>query len=196
MHSYQHSLTPVSVVVCVACKPRPCPSYRRRRDGINLVLLRRCYRGGGVPFTTLPLLGSAQELSYHRVARPFAGFFQPQCNLPFFICQQCSWPIFCHLTACPFVATAAAAYNWHPPDTHSIAATLQLAHWLPQHTRPMPCPPSLPPSVEIIEVYVPFNTITTAVWAYVAGGGFWSQVNLPPQGGSGRGAPFPPSPAP
>jgi hypothetical protein len=35
------SLTCVSVVVCVTCKLRPCPSYSRRRDRINLVLCRR-----------------------------------------------------------------------------------------------------------------------------------------------------------
>ena len=33
-----HSLTCVSVVVCVACKLRPCPSYSRRWDRINLGL--------------------------------------------------------------------------------------------------------------------------------------------------------------
>ena len=39
---------PVSVVVCVARKPRPCPSYSRRRDRINLGLWRSLYKGGGV----------------------------------------------------------------------------------------------------------------------------------------------------
>ena len=39
--------TCVSVVVCVARKPRPCPCYSRRRDRINLGLLRSYYRGGG-----------------------------------------------------------------------------------------------------------------------------------------------------
>ena len=34
------SLMCVSVVACVACKLRPCPSYSRRRDRINLVLWR------------------------------------------------------------------------------------------------------------------------------------------------------------
>ena len=42
-----HSPTCVSVVVCVARKPRPCLSYSRRRDRINLVLLRSYYKGGG-----------------------------------------------------------------------------------------------------------------------------------------------------
>ena len=38
---------PVLVVVCVARKLRPCPSYSRRRDRINLGLWRSLYRGGG-----------------------------------------------------------------------------------------------------------------------------------------------------
>ena len=38
---------PVLVVVCVARKLRPCPSYRRRRDRINLGLWRSLYKGGG-----------------------------------------------------------------------------------------------------------------------------------------------------
>ena len=41
------SLTCVLVVVCVACKLRPCPSCSRRRDRINLGLLRSYYKGGG-----------------------------------------------------------------------------------------------------------------------------------------------------
>ena len=40
------SLMCVSVVVCVACKLRPCPSYSRRTDCINLVLWRSLYKGG------------------------------------------------------------------------------------------------------------------------------------------------------
>ena len=40
------SLTRVLVVVSVARKPHPCPSYSRRRDRFNLVLLRSCYKGG------------------------------------------------------------------------------------------------------------------------------------------------------
>ena len=38
---------PVLLVVCVARKPRPCPSYSRRRDRINLVLWCSLYKGGG-----------------------------------------------------------------------------------------------------------------------------------------------------
>ena len=37
---------PTLVVVCVARKLRPCPSYSRRRDRINLVLWRSLYKGG------------------------------------------------------------------------------------------------------------------------------------------------------
>ena len=36
----------VLVVVCVARKLRPCPSYGRRRDRINLGLWRSLYKGG------------------------------------------------------------------------------------------------------------------------------------------------------
>ena len=38
---------PVLVVVCVARKLHPCPSYSRRRDRINLGLWRSLYKGGG-----------------------------------------------------------------------------------------------------------------------------------------------------
>ena len=38
---------PVLVVVCVARKLRPCPSYSRHRDRINLGLWRSLYKGGG-----------------------------------------------------------------------------------------------------------------------------------------------------
>ena len=41
------SFTCVSVVVYVARKLRPCPSYSRRRDRINLVLWRSLDKGGG-----------------------------------------------------------------------------------------------------------------------------------------------------
>ena len=39
--------TCVSVVVCVARKLRPCPSYSRRRDRNNSVHWRSLYKGGG-----------------------------------------------------------------------------------------------------------------------------------------------------
>ena len=42
-----HSVTCMSVVVCVVRKPRPCNSYSRRRDRINSVLWRSYYKGGG-----------------------------------------------------------------------------------------------------------------------------------------------------
>ena len=42
-----HSLTCMSVVVCVVRKPRPCNSYSRRRDRINSILWRSYYKGGG-----------------------------------------------------------------------------------------------------------------------------------------------------
>ena len=50
-----HSLTCVSVVVCVVRKPRPCLSYSRRRDRINSVLWRSYYKrgGGGLRFPML-----------------------------------------------------------------------------------------------------------------------------------------------
>ena len=41
------ALTYVSVVVCDTCKLWPCLSYNRRRDCINLALLRSLYKGGG-----------------------------------------------------------------------------------------------------------------------------------------------------
>ena len=42
-----HSLTCMSVVVCVVRKPRPCNSYSRRRDRIDSVFWRSYYKGGG-----------------------------------------------------------------------------------------------------------------------------------------------------
>ena len=42
-----HSPTCVSVVVCVARKPRHCLSYSWREYRINLVFLRSYYKGGG-----------------------------------------------------------------------------------------------------------------------------------------------------
>ena len=42
-----HSFMCVLVVVYVARKLRPCPSYSRRRDRINLVLWHSLYKGGG-----------------------------------------------------------------------------------------------------------------------------------------------------
>ena len=53
------SLTCMSVVVCVVCKPRPCNSYSRRRDRITSVLWRSYYKGGGVNREG----GGARELS-------------------------------------------------------------------------------------------------------------------------------------
>ena len=46
---------PVLVVVCVARKLRPCPSYSRRRDRIHLGLWRSLYIRGGGDQTALPL---------------------------------------------------------------------------------------------------------------------------------------------
>ena len=42
------SFTCVSVVVYAARKLRPCLSYSRRRDRINLVLWRSLDKGGGI----------------------------------------------------------------------------------------------------------------------------------------------------
>ena len=47
------SFTCVSVVVYVARKLRPCLSYSRRRDRINLVLWRSLDKGGGGKKTVL-----------------------------------------------------------------------------------------------------------------------------------------------
>ena len=50
------SFTCVSVGVYVARKLRPCPSYSRRRDRINLVLWRSLDKGGGVLNLLTPTL--------------------------------------------------------------------------------------------------------------------------------------------
>ena len=63
-----HSPTCVSVVVCVARKPRPCLSYSRRRGRINLVLWRSYYKGGGLPhypqFTTWDQTAAHQQVAF------------------------------------------------------------------------------------------------------------------------------------
>ena len=53
------SFTCVSVVVYVARKLRPCLSYSRRRDRINLVLWRSLDKGGGT--TTIVGKGGTHE---------------------------------------------------------------------------------------------------------------------------------------
>ena len=70
---------PVLVVVCVARKLRPCPSYNRRRDRINLVLWRSLYKGGGAGYMVgqgkeavcqcaSPSVNEAQQLGEPRVS--------------------------------------------------------------------------------------------------------------------------------
>ena len=49
------SFTCVSVVACVARKLRPCPSYSRRRDRINLLFWRSLYKGAGYMLQMFPL---------------------------------------------------------------------------------------------------------------------------------------------
>ena len=50
-----HVACSVSAVVCAACKPRPCPSYSRRRDRNNCVHWHSLYREGGVRFFVPPV---------------------------------------------------------------------------------------------------------------------------------------------
>ena len=57
-----HSLTCVSVAVCVVRKPRLCPSYSSRRERINSVLLRSYYKGGGGYMSPPNEPGLAQSL--------------------------------------------------------------------------------------------------------------------------------------
>ena len=70
-----HSLTFVSVVVCVVRKPRPCLSYSRRRDRINSVLWRSYYKGGGVTIghcvRTVPMLWAHYARAVQK--RPLSG---------------------------------------------------------------------------------------------------------------------------
>ena len=58
-----HSLTCLSVVVCVVRMPRPCNSYSRRRDRINSVLWRSYYKGGG---GMIPVVGRGEQLKTTR----------------------------------------------------------------------------------------------------------------------------------
>jgi len=50
--------TCVPVVVCVARKLRPCPSYSRRRDRNNSVHWRSLYKGGGLQSQSMVQCGS------------------------------------------------------------------------------------------------------------------------------------------
>ena len=118
---------PVLVVVCVARKLRPCPSYSRHTDRINLGLWRSLYKGGGgthlfasclsvlahpptvggwLPPTTV---GSLQPLSSTAVSYSTAAADYPQPAI-----------------ACPPTAVD------HPPTARSISCWLSLIQcWLP-----------------------------------------------------------------
>ena len=48
VHSYHKRAHVLLVIVCVARKLHPCPSYSRRRDRNNSVHWRGLYKGGGV----------------------------------------------------------------------------------------------------------------------------------------------------
>jgi len=61
--------TCVSVVVCVARKLRPCPSYSGRRDRNNSVHWRSLYKGGGV---TEPKHGAVRQYPLHSAPQPFS----------------------------------------------------------------------------------------------------------------------------
>ena len=60
------SFTCVSVVVYVARKLRPCLSYNRRRDRINLVLWRSLDKGGGGGYNEAGIPGATSD---HMVSR-------------------------------------------------------------------------------------------------------------------------------
>ena len=60
---------PSLVVVCVARKLRPCPSYSRRRDRINLGLWCSLYKGGGgILLHPNVLLLSQSQWTPHRIS--------------------------------------------------------------------------------------------------------------------------------
>ena len=62
---------PVSVVVCVARKLRPCPSYSRRRDRINLGLWRSLYKvGGGTYLVLLSISNFRQQYCVAKIWGP------------------------------------------------------------------------------------------------------------------------------
>ena len=65
------SFTCVSVVVYVTRKLRPCPSYSRRRDRINLVLWRSLDKGGGVypPPPPIEIVVWHKNLSTRKIPR-------------------------------------------------------------------------------------------------------------------------------
>ena len=65
------SLAWVWVVVCAACKLHPCPSYSRRRDCINLGLLRSEDKGWGVQIRK-PLLHPKRRQRFYSGA--LSGF--------------------------------------------------------------------------------------------------------------------------
>ena len=66
--------TCVSVVVCVARKLRPCPSYSGRRDRNNSVHWRSLYKGGGTMLRPASFCLRHGERSTNR-----------------FLCCHCAW---------------------------------------------------------------------------------------------------------
>ena len=143
MHSY-HALTHVcvSVVVCVVHKPRPCLSYSRRRDRINLVLLHSHFKGGG-------RVHSPTRVTFRRVAVSLRGPGQSPI-LPFACCV--GWPPLL-LPRSPAQALSrppipsCSPCNYHSqtslnrlvPLTRPISAVTPLPPPLPHH-----CAPSAP----------------------------------------------------
>ena len=116
------SFTFVSVVVCVARKLRPCPSYSRRRDRINLGFWRSLYKGGGV---------QRYALREYRTRSACAGSIgvvprsQPSVKrgrlLPRAVLKN---PDFCF-----FLRTALATTNRQPPPTdHRWALKSRRSH--------------------------------------------------------------------
>ena len=77
-----HSLTCMSVVVCVVRKPRPCNSYSRRRDRINSVLLRSYYKGRGGYISWNVFLAISRNSPFSPISPLFSHFSHyPQLRL-------------------------------------------------------------------------------------------------------------------
>ena len=104
---------PVSVVVCVARKLHPCPSYSRCRDRINLGLWRSLYKGGG---RSTCVGGNTRGEGVAALALPHA-LCTYQATLPSF------FPRFLPRSTFPSLRTAAQLHG------HSATARLCFQHF-------------------------------------------------------------------
>ena len=150
----------MSVVVCVARKLCPCPSYSRRRDRVNLGLLRSLYKGRG----DTVLLSVVTELvrcltQTHKVAVTPA---LPLPRLPVPLCQA-SW-------------AALLALARHPKVCVKLSAMFRVS------AAPWPHPDLGPRVRALLQAYGSGRLMWGSDWPWVTvGGGPWQWGRHPPE---------------